>query len=75
MITMCILVMINTWVLGFYELEALGVLIGYLEFSLRIAAHLLCSFLCFFDVIVELHAMDEILFNDFLIGSESEFCT
>lgn len=29
---------------------------------------LLCSCLCVFDVVVELHAMDEKMFNDFLIG-------
>jgi hypothetical protein len=30
-------------------------------------AKLLCSCLCLFDVIVDLHAMDEKAFNDFLI--------
>ena len=68
MTTMSILVMVDTWMLGFHELEALGMLIGSLDFSLRIVALLLCFFLCFFDAIVELHAMDEEFLNDFLIG-------
>jgi hypothetical protein len=37
-------------------------------FSLQIATKLLCSCLCSFDTIVEFHAMDEEMFNDFLIG-------
>ena len=68
MTTMSILVMVDTWMLGFHELEALGMLIGSLDFSLQIVALLLCFFLCFFDAIVELHAMDEEFLNDFLIG-------
>ena len=63
MITMFILFGICIWVLGFINfklLESSCVLSG-----LRL---LLCSNLCLFDAIVELHAMDENLFNDFLIG-------
>ena len=56
------------WVLGIYKLEDLGVLMGSVEFALDILAKLLWFCLCFLDAIVELHAMDENLFNDFLIG-------
>ena len=41
---------------------------GSLEFSLHSVARLLWSCLCLFHAIVDLHAMDENLFNDFLIG-------
>ena len=42
---------------------------GSLEFSLWIVGKLLCSCLCLFDAIIELHTMDERNdFNDFLIG-------
>ena len=44
MTTMSILVMVDTWVLGLFELEALGMLIGSLDSSLQIVAHLLCFF-------------------------------
>ena len=33
-----------------------------------IVANLLSSCLCFFDAIIELHALDEKALNDFLIG-------
>ena len=36
-------------------------------------AKLLCYCLCLLDAIVELHVMDEKMFNDFLIESESGF--
>ena len=49
MIKMYVLVRVCAWVLGFYKLEALGALMGFLEF---------CS-LCSFDTIIELHAMNE----------------
>ena len=39
-----------------------------LGFTLRVVAKLLCSYLCLFDAIVELHAMNEKMFIDFLIG-------
>ena len=45
-------------ILGFYKLEALGVLMDFLD---------ICS-LCLFDEIVDLHAMDEETFNELLIG-------
>ena len=38
-----------------------------LSFALWTVAKLLCSSLCLFDAIVELHAMDEELFNNFCI--------
>ena len=44
-----------------------------LSFALWIVAKLLYSCLCLLDVIVELHAMDEKMFNDFLLESESGF--
>jgi hypothetical protein len=46
------------WILGFYKLEALGALMGFLD---------ICS-LCLFDEIVGLHAIDEETFNELLIG-------
>jgi hypothetical protein len=56
------------WVLGFYKLEALGVLMGSLEFCSPVLGELLGSCLCFFDAVVELQAMNGKTFNDFLIG-------
>ena len=44
-----------------------------LSFVLWIVAKLMCSCLCLFDAIVELHTMNVKEFNDFLIGIESEF--
>ena len=38
-----------------------------LGFALHIVAKLLCFCLCFLDAIVELHAMDEKIFNNPLI--------
>ena len=38
-----------------------------------IVANLLCFILSLFDVIIKLHVVNEILFNDFLIKSESGF--
>ena len=58
MTNMYVLVKVCIWVLGLYKLEALGGLMGFLEF---------CS-LCLFDVIIKLHPMIEKTFNDFLIG-------
>jgi hypothetical protein len=39
-----------------------------LSFSLWIVDKLLCSCLCLLDAIIDLHAMDEKIFNDFFIG-------
>ena len=39
-----------------------------LSFALWIVVKLLCSCHCFLHAIVELHAMDEKMFNNFLIG-------
>ena len=39
-----------------------------LSSSLWTRTKLLCSYLCMFDAIVELHAMNEKMFNDFFIG-------
>ena len=38
------------------------------SYPLQIVVVLLCSCLCLFDAIVELHDMDELLYIDFLIG-------
>ena len=38
-----------------------------LSFPLQIVAKLICSCHCLFDVIVEVHAMHERVFNDFLV--------
>ena len=71
MTTMSIIVRVCIWVLGFHKSEAPGQLIGCLCVLLsKFVAKLLCSSLCLFDAIVELHAMGETLFNDFLFGSE-----
>jgi hypothetical protein len=58
MTSMYVLVKVCIWVLGFYKPDALGALIGFLEFC----------FICLFDAFVKLHPMDEKTFNDFLIG-------
>ena len=36
--------------------------------SVEVKVELLCYFLCLVDAIGELHAMDEKMFDDFLIG-------
>ena len=41
-------------------------LVGSLEFPLRVVAQLFRSCLCLFDAIVELHAMGKKIFDDFL---------
>ena len=43
---------------------------GFHKFSLQIVPNLLCSCLCLCDIIVGLHAMDEKMFNDILIGKK-----
>ena len=68
MTSMSILVRVCTWVQAFYKHEALGALMGSLDFALHIVAKLLCSCLCLFDAIVDLHAKHEKMFNDYLIG-------
>ena len=68
MCTMLILVRVCIWVLGFYKLKSLGALMSSLEFCSWIVAKWLCSSFCLFDELDELHAMDEKIFNDFLIG-------
>jgi hypothetical protein len=52
----------------FYKLEVLEVFMSSIELSLWMVANIVCSCLCLFDAIIELHAMDEETFNDFLIG-------
>jgi hypothetical protein len=59
MTTLFIFVRVCICVLGFTNWRLLGN-ISSLEF--------LCYSLCFFGAIVELHAVDENLFDDFLIG-------
>ena len=44
-----------------------------LGFALHIVKKLLCFWLCLYDAIVELHAMDEKMFNDFIIGNDNDF--
>ena len=39
-----------------------------MSFALQFVAKLLCSCLHLFDVVIELHPVDENMFNDFLIG-------
>ena len=60
--------MLTFWVIGVYKLEVLGVVMGSIEFALHIVDKLLCFCLCLFDAIVELHAMDDKMFIDLLIG-------
>ena len=38
-----------------------------LSFAIHIVAKALCFCLCLLDAIIELHAMDEKMFNDFLM--------
>ena len=38
-----------------------------LRFAFWTVAKLMCSCLCLFDAIIELHVMDESIFNEFLI--------
>ena len=55
----------------FNDLQTLGFWSAHgvpLSFVLWIVVELLCSCLCLFDVIVELHVMNRKTFNDFLIG-------
>ena len=53
--------------MGFHNLKAFEVLLSPLSFALQIVANLLCSCLCLFDEIVELHPLNEKMFNDFLM--------
>jgi hypothetical protein len=65
-----LLVSVCIWVLGFHKLEALGALMGF-NLSLWIVAKLLCTYLCMFDTIAKLHAMDEKYQITFSLESES----
>ena len=57
---MSILVRVCIWYLGIHKLEALEVLMDFLEFfSLDCGSKLLCSCLHVLNTVVELHAMDE----------------
>ena len=49
-----------------YKLEALGVLMGSLEFALQIVTNLTCIGLCLFDAIIELYDVGEKAFNEHL---------
>ena len=69
MTTMFILVRFCICVLSFYKLNALGTLMAPLGFALQIVDKLICSCLCLLDAIVDLHTMDERIFNAFLIGT------
>ena len=73
MTTLFVLVGVCIWGLGFMNWRLLERSTTPLSFVLWIVAKLSCSCLCLFDAIVELHAMNDKMFNDFLIGSESEF--
>ena len=55
------------WVLGF-NITNWSSWNAPLSFALWIVAKLLCSCLLLFDAIIDLHAMDKKLFNDFLVG-------
>ena len=48
-------------------------LMGSLSFALHVVAKLFCFCLCLFDVIVELHAMDEKKIMILSFESESKF--
>ena len=65
MIALSIVIGVHIWVLGQARsfLECLWVPSC---LALRIVAKLLCSSLCLFDAIVELYAINEKLFNEFL---------
>ena len=67
MAAMPIFVRVCTWVLVFYKLEALECSCAPLRLLSRFVTKLLCFCLCLFHVIDELHAMNEKMFNDFLI--------
>ena len=54
MTTMYVLVRVCIWTLGLYKLEALGVLVGFLEFCSLVVANLLSLCLCLFDTITSL---------------------
>ena len=58
------LVRVCIWVLGFLQ-------IGGSRTSLQIMTKLLYYSLCLLNAIVELHVVDEQMFNDFLIGNGS----
>ena len=63
MTTMSILVKNRIWILNFYILKALRPLnVGSIGF------YFWDGNVIMLDAIIELHAMDETLFNDFLIG-------
>jgi hypothetical protein len=68
MTILSILLGVCIWVLGSYKLEAHEALMGSREFcSMHYAYVIVLSCLCLLDTIVELHATDENMFNDFLI--------
>ena len=71
--TLSILVRVCIWVLGFYKLEALGALLGSLEFfSLNLWLNF-CAlvFVCLMKIIIDLLAMDRRMFNNFSLESGS----
>jgi hypothetical protein len=66
MTIMLLLVRFCIWVLGFYNERLLKLSWASLGFALYKVGKLLCSYLCLFDTIIEVHAMNENI-EDFLI--------
>ena len=56
---MFVLVRVLIWILAFTNETLLELSCASFSFALQIMANLLCSCLCLFDTIAELHAMDE----------------
>ena len=74
MTTCSFLLCVCIWVLGFYTLEALGVLMGSLEFCSPNYGLVIMLLSLFVDAIVELHAIDEKkCFMTFSLESASGF--
>lgn len=65
---MSTLVRVCIWVLGFFKLEAFGVLVGSLELCSLDCDEIVMFLALFVDAIVDLHPLDEKMFNDVLIG-------
>jgi hypothetical protein len=65
---MSTLVRVCIWVLGFFKLEAFGALVGSLELCSVDCGEIVMLLALFVDAIVNLHPMDEKMFNGVLIG-------
>ena len=68
MTTLSVFVEVYIWVLGFYKVKAHGSWTP-MSFAIWIVAKLLCSLVFVsLDAIIKLHAMNERMFNGFLVG-------